>query len=360
MKFPILHQKYQNMNFKTYLSLCLFVFTIFSCQNQEPNNTTNEEPAPDSTVVSTSSIEGTEGVRMIPIETPAGNFNVWTKKVGDHPTVKVLLLHGGPAMTTEYMECFGDYLPKEGYEMYYYHQLGSYLSDQPDNDDLWTIDRFVEEVEQVRQALGLNKDNCYLIGNSWGGMLGMQYALKYQDNIKALAVSNMQGSFPAYAAYNAKLRSQMRPSLIDSLKFYEDKEDFANPDYLNLVVEEYYRSHICRMNPFPDGFQRSMEHVNGHIYELMQGPSEFVPGGRLANWDIMDELKNIEIPTLMIGAAFDTMDPKAMEEMAGLVQNGRYLHCPNGSHLAMWDDQEHFFPGVLKFIKDVDEGTYLK
>ncbi len=348
------------MKIKYYLLFFLVSF-LAACQNTpagEQNENSEEATTTTATTSSQPSTEGTEGVRMIPIQTPAGTYNVWTKKVGSHPTVKVLLLHGGPAMTTEYMECFGDYLPKEGYEMYYYHQLGSYLSDQPDNDDLWTLDRFVEEVEQVRQALGLNKDNGYLIGNSWGAMLGMQYALKYQDNIKALVAGNMQGSFPDYAAYNAKLRSQMRPSLIDSLKSFEDKGDYANPDYLNLVIEEYYRKHICRMDPFPDGFQRAMDHVNGHIYELMQGPSEFVPGGRLANWDIMDELKNIRIPVLMVGAAYDTMDPKAMEEMAGLVQNGRYLHCPDGSHLAMWDDQEHFFPGVLQFIKDVDAGKF--
>ena len=338
----------------------MLAVVFLACQNA-PEQKATAETAPEPTTEqsdSKPSTEGDEGVRMIDIQVGDSTYQVWTKKVGDHPTVKVLLLHGGPAMTTEYMEAFGDYLPQEGYEMYYYHQLGSYLSDQPDNDDLWTLERFVEEVEQVRKALGLTKDNCYLIGNSWGTLLGLQYALKYQDNIKALVAGNMQGSFPAYAAYNAKLRSQLRPSLLDSLRVYEDAEDYGNPDYLNLVVEEYYRKHICRMKPFPGGLQRAMDHVNGHIYELMQGPSEFVPGGRLANWDIMDELKNITIPVLMIGAEYDTMDPKAMEEMAGLVQNGRYLHCPNGSHLAMWDDQEHFFPGVLKFIKDVDSGTF--
>ena len=343
------------------LLIFLLVALLFcACETSPSTATEKETPTVENNIPlkSKSSIEGTEGVRMIPVETPKGTYKVWTKKVGSHPTVKVLLLHGGPAMTTEYMESFGDFLPKEGYEMYYYHQLGSYLSDQPDDDDLWEIDRFVEEVEQVRKALGMNKENGYLIGNSWGGMLGMQYALKYQDNIKALVVSNMQGSFPAYAAYNSTLRSQLRPSLIDSLKSYEDKNDFANEEYLNLVVEEYYRKHICRMTPFPDGFQRAMEHVNGHVYELMQGPSEFVPGGRLAQWDIMNELKNITIPTLMIGAKYDTMDPKAMEKMSTLVKNGRYLYCPNGSHLAMWDDQEPYFSGVLKFIKEVDEGVF--
>jgi len=154
------------------------------------------------------SIDGEKGVRMVPIETPTGTYKVWTKKIGANPRVKVLLLHGGPAMTTEYMECFGDYLPQEGYEMYYYHQLGSYLSDQPDNDDLWTIERFVEEVEQVRSALGLNQDNGYLIGNSWGTVLGLEYALKYQGNIKALVAANRTRVACARSVEPARPRSR--------------------------------------------------------------------------------------------------------------------------------------------------------
>jgi proline iminopeptidase len=138
----------------------------------------------------------TGGVKMVEIETLAGKFKVWTKKFGDNPRIKILLLHGGPAMTHEYMECFESFFPKEGFEMYEYDQLGSYYSDQPENDSLWTTPRFVEEVEQVRKALGLNKDNFYLLGNSWGGILAMEYALKYQENLKGLIISNMIPSIP--------------------------------------------------------------------------------------------------------------------------------------------------------------------
>jgi proline iminopeptidase len=207
-------------------------------------------------------------------------------------------------------------------------------------------------------ALGLNKDNGYLIGNSWGTLLGLEYALKYQGNIKALVAANMQASFSEYAAYNAELRGQMSSSLIDQLKSFEKKGDYHNEEYLALVTETYYRKHICRMNPFPDGFERALEHVNGHIYELMQGPSEFVPGGRLADWDITHTLENIHIPTLMVGATHDSMNPQAIENMAKVVQNGRYLHCPNGSHLSMWDDSDVFFEGVIQFIQDVDSGNF--
>ena len=111
-------------------------------------------------------------------------------------------------------------------------------------------------------------------------------------------------------------------------------------------------------NMQPDGFNRTMKHANGEIYTMMQGPSEFGIAGRLAQWDIKNRLNEIKVPALMIGAKHDTMDPKAMEEQSKMVQKGRYLYCPNGSHLAMWDDQQVFMNGVIKFIKDVDDGKF--
>jgi pimeloyl-ACP methyl ester carboxylesterase len=125
-----------------------------------------------------------------PVETPKGTFNVWTKRIGNNPSMKVLLLHGGPGMTHEYLEAFDSYFPGAGIEYYYYDQLGSYYSDQPDEPELWEIDRFVEEVEQVRQARGLDQDNFILFGQSWGGILAMEYAFKYQQHLKGLVISN--------------------------------------------------------------------------------------------------------------------------------------------------------------------------
>jgi proline iminopeptidase len=297
------------------------------------------------------------GVRMIPIQTPAGNFKVWTKRFGNNPRIKVLLLHGGPAMTHEYMECFESFFPKEGFEFYEYDQLGSYYSDQPSDSSLWTIEHFVEEVEQVRKALGLNKDNFFLLGNSWGGMLAMEYALKYQDNLKGLLVCNMMASCPDYGKYaNEVLAKQMDPSVLKEIREMESKKDFANPRYMELLIPNFYNQHLCRLKEWPDGFNRSMKHANNTIYTMMQGPSEFGVGGRLVNWDIKNRLKEIKIPTLMVGAKHDTMDPAAMEAQSKMVQNGKYLYCPDGSHLSMWDDQQVFMSGVIKFIKDVDAG----
>lgn len=294
------------------------------------------------------------GVKLITID---GKYKVWTKRFGNG-AIKVLLLHGGPALTHEYMECFESFFPKAGIEFYEYDQLGSYYSDQPDDSSLWTTERFVEEVEQVRKGLGLDKDHFYLLGNSWGGILAIEYALKYQDNLKGLVISNMVASIPKYEQYNNKLRSEMRKSLIDSLEAFEKKGDFQNPVYVSLVEKEYYHQHICRLAEWPDALNRSFKHINPAIYVMMQGPSEFKTGGRLLHWDRWNDLQNIHVPTLMVGAKYDTMNPEEMEAMSKEVPHGRYLYCPNGSHLAMWDDQEHYYPGIIQFLNDVQGGNF--
>ena len=299
------------------------------------------------------------GIKMIPIKTPVGEFKVWTKRFGNNPRIKVLLLHGGPAFTHQYMEVFESFFPKEGFEFYEYDQLGCGNSDKPIDTSLWVLDRFVEEVEQVRQAIKADSTNFYILGNSWGGILGMQYALKYQDKMKGLVVANMMASCPEYGKYAEEVLSkQMDPKVLEEIKVIEKKGDFSNPRYMELLLSNFYNEHTCRLDPWPEPVTRSFNSMNQKIYVMMQGPSEFRVGGNLANWDIKNRLKEIRIPTLMIGAKHDTMDPKAMEEQSKMVQKGRYLYCPNGSHLAMYDDQKVFFDGVIKFIHDVDSGEF--
>lgn len=305
----------------------------------------------------------TGGIKIIPIETPIGKFNVWTKRVGNNPRIKLLLLHGGPSATHEYFECFDSFLPSEGIEYYYYDQLGSAYSDQPSDSSLWTKERFVEEVEQVRRALNLNKDNFYVLGHSWGGILAIEYALKYQDNIKGLIISNMMASAPDYGKYAEEvLGPQLDPAILKEIKDIEARGDFENPRYMELLVPNYYAEHICRINPeeWPEPINRSFGHLNFMIYNMMQGPSEFGVGGSLANWDRKADLPSIKVPTLVIGATHDTMDPEHMKWMATQVQQGRYLNCTNGSHMAMWDDQQTYMNGVIKFLRDVDSGEFKK
>ena len=240
---------------------------------------------------------------------------------------------------------------------YEYDQLGSYYSDQPKDSSLWTTEHFVEEVEQVRKALKLDNTNFYLLGHSWGGILAIEYALKYQQNLKGLIISNMTASIPKYEKYNnTVLRPQMRKTLVDSLTMYEQKNDLKNPVYTDLVMNEFYKKHICRLPEWPDPLLRAFKHLNEEVYVMMQGPSEFKVGGRLLSWDRWNDMKNITVPTLTIGAKYDTMNPEEMEEMSKMVKRGRYLYCTNGSHCDFWDDQQTYFNGLIKFIKDVDAG----
>jgi proline iminopeptidase len=300
------------------------------------------------------------GVKMVPIKTPVGDFKVWTKRFGNNPKIKVLLLHGGPAFTHEYLEVFESFFPKEGIEFYEYDQLGSYYSDQPKDSSLWTTERFVDEVEQVRKALGLSHDNFYLYGSSWGGILAMEYALKYQENLKGLIISNMMSSAPEYGKYaDNVLAKQLDPKILAEVRNLEAKNDYKNPRYMDLLMNNYYNQHICRVE-WPEPLVRCFKHANEEIYTMMQGPSEFGVGGRLKNWDRSADLKNIKVPTLAIGGKYDTMDPEHMKWMSSQVQNGSYLYCPNGSHLSMYDDQQIYFDGMIRFIRSVDEGSFTK
>jgi len=297
------------------------------------------------------------GAKMIPITTPKGVFHVWTKRIGNNPKVKVLLLHGGPAAGHEYMEAFDSYFPEAGIEYYYYDQLGSSYSDQPNEPSLWEIPRFVDEVEQVRQALSLTKDNFYLLGQSWGGILAIEYALKYPQNIKGLVISNMMSSIPAYNDYTKNvLMPAMDQKALAEIKELEEAKKFDDPRYMELLTPNYYTQHLLRMpaDQWPDPVQRAFKHLNKSIYVPMQGPSEMGASGKLEKWDRTQDLSKLAMPTLVIGARYDTMDPAYMEMMSKRIPHARYLYCPNGSHLAMYDDQKTYMDGVVKFIDDVD------
>jgi proline iminopeptidase len=294
------------------------------------------------------------GVKVIPIITSKGTFKVWTKRIGNNPKIKLLLLNGGPGATHEYFECFENFLPAEGIEIIYYDQLGCGNSDNPNDVALWDLARYVEEVEQVRKALNLDASNFYMLGHSWGGILAMEYALKYQNNMKGLIISNMMSSCPEYGKYaDEVLAKQMDPKVLAELNQIEAAKDFTNPRYMELLIPNFYEKHILRFpaKDWPEPVNRSFAKMNQSLYVSMQGPSEFGISGKLEKWNRKADLKNITIPTLVIGAKYDTMDPKHMEEMSKLVQNGTYLFCPKGSHMDFYDDQKVYFEGLIPFLK---------
>ena len=297
------------------------------------------------------------GVQMVEINTNNKKFKVWTKRIGNNPKIKLLLLNGGPGMSHEYFECMESFLPSEGIEFIYLDQLGTGFSDNPNDITFWDLNRYVEEVEQVRKSLNLDSSNFYLLGHSWGGILAMQYALKYQKNMKGLIVSNMMASCPKYDEYSKILAKQMPPEVQIQIKDIEANKDFKNPKYMELLMSNFYNQHILRLplNQWPEPVNRAFSRLNQSLYVTMQGPSELGISGKLANWDVSAELKNITIPTLTIGGKFDTMDPKYMAWMATQFPKGESLICPNGSHMSLYDDQEVYFKGLISFLKKGNE-----
>ena len=290
----------------------------------------------------------TAGIRMVPVV--GGKYKVWTKKLGSGP-LKVLLLHGGPGFGHEYLEAFESFLPHAGIEMYYYDQLGCTNSDQPDDTSLWTLSRYTQEVEEVRRALGL--EHFVLFGQSWGGILAIEYALNYQQHLRGLVISNMTAGVQSALKRSAAIKRQLPPDTLARLTALEAKEDYDSPEYQRIMMEDLYPKMVCRIQPWPEPVTRAFRHANDKIYNFMQGKSEFQVTGNLKDWERWDRLHEIRVKALTIGARYDEMDPEDMRKMAMLMRNASYAYCPNGSHLAMWDDQAIYFSHLLNYLRTV-------
>ena len=292
-----------------------------------------------------------DGVQYVPVD---GGYRVWTRRVGSG-AAKMLLLHGGPGCSHEYLECFEERMPLDEVEIIFYDQLGSHFSDQPDDTSLWRVERFVEEVEQVRSALGL--EQFYLYGNSWGGMLAIEYALEYQEHLKGLVVSNMTASIADYVAHANELRDRLPADVVARMKAFEEAGDFENPEYEQMVVEHLYSQHLCRVDPWPDAVMRTFMHLAKPVYNTMQGPNEFVVTGNFKDWNRWEDLHEIAVPTLLSVGRHDTMRPAEIEEMGRRIPNSRVSICENGSHLSMWDDPDAYFAAIVDFVRDVEAGA---
>ncbi len=337
-----------------FLLLLTVALLTASCQSTDTAKATLQTYFPADTAAVANG-----GVQIIPVKTLNRTFNVWTKRFGDNPKIKLLLLNGGPGATHEYFEVMESFLPAEGIEFIYYDQLGTGHSDNPKDTAFWSLPRYVEEVEQVRTALNLTSDNFYLLGHSWGGILATEYALKYGKNLKGLVISNMMSSCPDYGKYaDEVLAKQMDPAVVKEVNEIEAKGQYTSPRYMELLMPNFYAKHICRLPiaQWPEPMNRAMNQINQSLYVTMQGPSEFGIAGNLTHWDRKADLPRITVPTLTIGAQYDTMDPKHMQWMSTQLPNGSYLYCPNGSHMAMYDDQKTYMSGLIKFIKGVDAG----
>jgi proline iminopeptidase len=224
------------------------------------------------------------GIRMLPVV--GGKYKVWTKKIGSGP-VKVLLLHGGPGFSHEYLEALESFLPQAGIEMYYYDQLGCNNSDQPDDPELWTLDRYTTEVEEVRRGLGL--EHFILYGHSWGGILAIEYALHHQQHLRGLVISDMTAGIQSYLRRTDFIKRQLPPDTLARLAALEAKEDYDSAEYQKIMMEDLYPKMICRVQPWPEPVSRAFRHANDKIY---RAPAEFSARGLNAEGDVSAETRS--------------------------------------------------------------------
>ena len=263
------------------------------------------------------------GARKVPVRTPKGTYQVWVKRVGNNPDLRVLLLHGGPGATHEYFEACDSYLPAAGDRVLLLRPArarGSATSRRSRRCGTWTGSS--TRWSRSARRSGLDRDNFVLFGQSWGGILAIEYALTHQEHLRGLVISYMMSSVPAYNAYAEQvLMPQMDQAALAEIKAFEAAGDTENPRYMELLMEQHYVHHVLRMPPadWPDPVQRAFAHINPAIYVSMQGPSELgiSPDASLAGWERTAELASIEVPTLVIGAQHDTMDPAHMRDDGG-------------------------------------------
>jgi proline iminopeptidase len=291
----------------------------------------------------------TGGARMLRI---AGDHRVWVKGVGLRAErVPVLTLHGGPGLTHFYFECFEDFLPQAGIGYFYYDQLGCGFSDQPKDSALWRIERFRDEVDEVRAGLGLHR--VVLFGHSWGGMLALEYALLHPERVAGLVISNMTASISSYLDYIAKLRAELPLEEQRRLQALEAARAYDSPEYEKIVFDGLYRKHICRLDPWPEPVDRAVKWLSSPVYQAMQGASEFEVTGVMRGWDRWSDIHRIRCPTLLLGGRYDTMNPDDLREMSRRMPSSSTFICGKGSHLGMYDDQRAYFAALVPFLASV-------
>ena len=297
-----------------------------------------------------------QGTTIITLD---NGYHLWTRTVG-HGDIKLLCLHGGPGGTHEYWENFSDELADLGVQVSMYDQLGSFYSDQPDYSDLQiaakylTYDYFLEEVEEVRQKLGL--DNFYLIGQSWGGLLVQMYAVKYGQHLKGAIISSMVDEIDEYVTNVNQCRLQTLGA--DKVRYMQKMEQENHLDdptyqsYVDILNAEY----VDRKQP--EAIRHLVSTMATDVYNVFQGDNEFVITGKLKDWHFRQHLHEIKVPTLLTFGEHETMPLATAKIMQQEIPHARLETTPNGGHHHMIDNAPVYFAHLKKFIRDVEEGNF--
>jgi L-proline amide hydrolase len=284
---------------------------------------------------------------------PFRGYKTWYRVVGDaeHPgRHPVLLLHGGPGATHDYLESL-EALADTGRRVVLYDQLGCGKSDRADESQ-WTVETYVEEVGAVRDALGL--ETIHLFGNSWGGMLAMEYALTQPAGLASLMLASSPSSIPQWVEETARLRSALPADVQEVLDRHEAAGTTSDPEY-EEACDVFYRRHVCRVD-YPDYVQRSFQFIaeHGEVYRYMNGPSEFHVIGTLRGWDVTARLGEIRVPTLVVTGEHDEATPAINRTVSGAIPNAESVIYAGCSHMAHVEDPAGYCRLLDDFMRRVE------
>ena len=278
------------------------------------------------------------------IEVPGGQ--VWYRAVGDEAgAIPLLCLHGGPGFTHYYLEALESLADRR--RVIFYDQLGCGRSDRPGDLTLWNVDRFVEELAQVRSALKL--DRLHLFGSSWGGMLAMQYVLDRRPDLESLILCGSPASMIRWVSDCELLLAEETEATRHVIREHEAAGFTSCPEYQAAILG-FYRKHVCRLDPWPAGLERSFAEAGYDVYNTMNGPSEFTVTGTLKTWDIMDRLPQMAVRTLLVGGRHDECTPGHLEEMHRRIAGSRLVIIEDASHLCFAEQPERFNEVINSFL----------
>lgn len=283
-----------------------------------------------------------------------GNHKVVVYDFGDGQEI-VLALNGGPGLACDYIRDSHSFLKELGYRFIAFDQLGTGRSDNPQDNKLWTIERYAEEVECVRSALGLGK--IHLLGQSWGGWLAIEYACKYSQNLKSMLLESTCADIPYLVSELERLRSALGPETVAMMLSHEAAGTTEHPEYQAAITLLDYR-HVCRLKTRPAPLVRSLNSFNKAIYEYMQGPNEFLYVGNLKNWSRLSDLHHINVPVLIIVGQHDEITPACAIQMKYAFQNATVRVFHNSSHSPFFEEPELLQSEILGFLNHACNKQY--
>ena len=277
-------------------------------------------------------------------------FQVWVRRIGNADGIPLLTLHGGPGSGHDYLEPLEKLATDR--PVILYDQLGCGKSNRPDDRSLWRMERFVAEVDEVREALNLQE--VHLFGQSWGGMLAIEYMLTQPEGVASLILADSCASMPQLEQEIKRLKSELPNETIAILDRFEASGDFQNPEYRAAVVE-FYKRHVCRLSSMPDCLLRTTENLkNNAVYETMNGPNELVITGNLRNWDRTGRLSELSVPTLILAGRYDEVTPACSETLHQGIAGSQLTVFEKSSHIPHIEEENKYLRVVSGFLSQVD------